>query len=115
MSTASSSPSSSCDLGQRRARDGADPDSRELALAQLGEHLVGLVGHHERDHGVAQELEALVRAQGLGLLHAGVREGAAEQVGVGEGVPGDLLGEPEALVLGEARRLGLSVSPLRHG
>jgi hypothetical protein len=53
-----------------------------------------VIGDDEAEHGVAEELEPLVRLDRLGLLRApgSVRDGALEQLDVAKG-PADPFGE----------------------
>src|SRR5271157_4280775 len=75
-------------LGQDTGVDHGGADLGQLALGEVGEALVGVAGHDQTQHGVAQELEALVGRRAALLLPAPapVREGVLKEAQVAEGM-----------------------------
>ena len=79
---ASPTPRSAATLGQGHGAHDGLADLGEVALVEVGVLAVHVVGDDDAEHGVAQELEALVRRV-AGVLRApgAVHEGRREEVG----------------------------------
>ena len=74
-------------LGQRRFAHDSSPDAGQRALGQIGMGAEDVVGDHEAQHGVAEELQSLVgRRTGVLGAPGPMGEGESHQPGIGEAV-----------------------------
>jgi hypothetical protein len=71
------------DVGQRPGVDHRGPQLGQLALGQVGIGHEQVLGDDKTEHGVAEELQALVGRQAAALVGVrAVRQGTVQQLGI---------------------------------